>query len=114
MISKKSNEKYSKYLDISSILNIPDIKIFHEKLLPNRKASLPHFHSQKNEIFFILSGNPTLYLNGECVELKKNDVLFFEPNKEIYHNLENKSDVEVEYLIIATDSGNDMVFYEQN
>ncbi|MFN8670855.1 MAG: cupin domain-containing protein [Candidatus Sericytochromatia bacterium] len=112
VLNLKTQEEYSKYIDISSIFKLKNVQIFHEKLAPNKKASSAHFHTKQNELFFILLGNPTIYINGEYKELKKDDIVFFEANKKIYHYLENNSSEEVEYLIIATNLDNDIVCYE--
>lgn len=113
MTNVKTKEKFSKYISISDILNLNDIRIFHEKLEPHTKASHSHAHTHQEEIFIILSGNPTLYLNQKPIELEANDVIFFEPNINEYHFIMNNTEKEVIYLIISKNYKDDTVHYNK-
>ncbi|MFN8579210.1 MAG: cupin domain-containing protein [Candidatus Sericytochromatia bacterium] len=113
MINKNVDEKFSKYVSISDIFKLNGIQIFHEKLAPNTRASNSHTHTHKEEIFFILLGKPTLFLNEESIELEENDIIFFEPNNNEYHFLMNNTEEDVNYLIIAKNYESDRVYYKK-
>lgn len=54
--SQKTGEEYSQSSVISDALSSQDIFLTHEIIAPNSRSSAPHFHTQTDEIAYVLSG----------------------------------------------------------
>ena len=74
-----SGEKLSLARSLSDFAGIQTLLVHHEVLLPGRRASGPHFHSTKEEIFVVLSGTPSVWVDGEVVALEPLNRKTFRP-----------------------------------
>lgn len=70
----------------------------HAELAPG-KASLPHRLLERSEVYIILEGEGTAYVDGQAASLKTGDVLFIPAGAEQY--LENTGSGIVRFLCIV-------------
>ena len=108
--SKTTGEKYSLSVGLSSIYEFKDLFIHHEIILPGRKASASHFHTKKEEMIFVLAGNPTIHEGDKIKRLGPGDFIGVKPLSEAYY-LENLTDFEVRVLMICSNPDEDVVCY---
>ena len=64
---------------------------------PHMATHAPHVHPE-DEIFFILEGNPEVYLNGKWKQIGPNSSFYCPSN--IEHGIRNPGDKELKYLVI--------------
>jgi uncharacterized cupin superfamily protein/RimJ/RimL family protein N-acetyltransferase len=95
------NETFGEGLRISNKIGLYSLGIWHERLPSGRRAAFPHAHSHEEEFVYILSGNPTLWLDGFLKQLSPGDFAAFPPNTGIAHTLINDTDENVEYICIG-------------
>ena len=98
----KSGEKMSLARSLSDFANIDTLLVHHEVLLPGRRASGAHFHSEKEEISLVLSGTPSAWIDGELFELKEGDFVGFNRLEKKAHMIVNHSENEAIILTIGT------------
>jgi len=110
LTSTASGERFSLSAVISAIYNFKDLFVTHDIILPGRKSSSPHCHSQKEEMIVVLAGNPTLFLGNQRQQLKAGDFIGLEPCKQM-HYLQNHTSDEVQILTISSNPHGDIINY---
>jgi mannose-6-phosphate isomerase-like protein (cupin superfamily) len=103
--SKQNSEHYiwGKNCDSWILLDSENLSIKQETIPPNSKEQL-HFHKNAQQFFFILKGEATIILDGKVFEVAENSGFHIAPNKN--HLVENKSDIDLEFLVISNPSTN--------
>ena len=106
----RTEEDYP-YAFSDKIFHTSQLFIYSERVRPGTKASAPHIHSAIDEVAYITKGE--LYANeGEMsVLLKEGDSICFHAKSDEKHYLENKSDLDAEFLIIRRSTKNNDVQY---
>ena len=81
--------------------------------IPLGKSAYPyHYHTQKEEAFFIISGNGQLKTPKGEKNVSAGDFLFFPANENGAHKLTNTSEIEIlVYLDFDTENKLDVAFY---
>lgn len=110
-ITTKSGEKLSLARSLSDFAGIETLLVHHEVLPPGRRASGPHFHSVKEEIFIVLAGTPSVWVDGEVFELKQGNSVGFNNRENRAHMLVNASGEEAVILTIGTNPGDDVTTF---
>lgn len=110
--SKQTGELYSQSAVITDHFGFKDIFVHHEILLPGIKSSHPHYHTQSEELIFIIDGKPTAIYGDDIVQLKPGDFIGFKPGISEYHVLENNTDTKVTVLVISSKPEIDEVKYQ--
>ncbi len=85
------------------LLNSENLSVKQETMPPNSKEKL-HFHKNAQQFFFILKGKAIFILDEEVFEVAENSGFHIPANKN--HLIENKSDVDLEFLVISNPSTN--------
>ncbi|WDF45568.1 cupin domain-containing protein [Chryseobacterium sp. KACC 21268] len=67
---------------------------------PGKSTHPPHRHPEE-ELFYILEGTATFYLDGKTVEVRPNTSLYCPPNSE--HGISNSGINDLKYLVIKKD-----------
>jgi uncharacterized cupin superfamily protein len=67
-------------------------------LRPGQRASLPHAHSEEDELAFVLEGTPDLWSDGHVHRLGPGDVVGWPAGTGIAHTLLNDTDKDVQVL----------------
>ena len=76
-LTRKTGEKLSIARSLSSYFGLNDLLIHFETLPPGRRASPPHHHTLKEELFLVVSGTPSIWVNGEVKRLEPGDFVGF-------------------------------------
>lgn len=80
--------------------------------LDPRKKSLPyHAHFGIEEIVVVLKGTPTLRKPEGERELAEGEVVVFAPGRDGAHQLRNRSDAVVRYLMLSSKNTADLIEY---
>ena len=111
MLATDSNEPLSLYRSLSDHTGIKSLLVHHEVLEPGRSASAAHYHSRKEEIMLVLSGRPSVWIEGEVFELEPGDFVGFKAGDARAHRLINTSTEPVSFLTIGTHLEDDVVTY---
>lgn len=110
--SKKTGEVYSQSAVITDHFGFTNLFVHHEILLPGIRSSSPHYHTNSEELIFVLEGNPTARYGNDIVQLKPGDFVGFKPGVPEYHVLENRSEEIVVLLVMNSNHKIDQVKYE--
>ncbi len=90
------------------ITDAPDQSIKKERMPPAAREAL-HYHSKSTQVFYILNGNATFYVENNRYELKPGQSLKIEPHQK--HFIANEMNVEtesyLEFLVISNPSTED-------
>lgn len=98
--SSKTGEEYSLSSVISDTFASDGIFLSHEIIRPNSKSSGAHFHTETDEIIYILEGNITAVEDETEMKLSAGDSILFERQSGKYHFLKNESDSNCVALVI--------------
>lgn len=111
--SKQNTEHYNwgENCDSWVLVNSENLSIKQEIMPPNSKEEL-HSHKNAQQFFFILKGKATFVVDGEVFKVAENSGFYITPNKN--HLIENKSDVNLEFLVISNPSTNNDRFVIKN
>lgn len=98
--SSKTGEEYSLSSVISDTFASDGIFLSHEIIRPNSQSSGAHFHTETDEIIYILEGSITAVEDDTEVELVAGDSILFERQSGKYHFLKNESQSDCVALVI--------------
>ena len=98
--SFKTGEEYSLSSVISDAFASDCIFLSHEIIRPNSKSSGAHFHSETDEIIYILEGSKTAVEDDTEVSLSAGDSILFERQSGKYHFLKNETQSDCVALVI--------------
>lgn len=73
--------------------------VFHEEMPPNTSEE-PHFHSELDQFFYVVSGELGVTIDQETFSLKKKEGIFI-PHKRI-HKVFNNSAATAEFVLFTT------------
>lgn len=99
------------YSSSAKVFHTDQLFLYSEKVAPGRCASAPHFHTEVDEIIYITKGELYAYEGDEQVILNVGESVCFYKDSKKKHYLENKSDVEAEFLIFRKSLENLDVIY---
>jgi len=104
-ISKQNSEHYiwGENCDSWVLLNSENLSIKKEVIPPNSKEQF-HFHKIAQQFFFILKGVATFIVEDETFEVDEKAGFNIAPNK--VHLIENRSNVDLEFLVISNPATN--------
>lgn len=88
-------------IDIGRKEGFNRIAVHHVVLPPGCRTSDPHAHTHEEEFAYVLSGQPTLWLNGQTTILEKGQYAAFPANTGDTHVLINDTTEDVVYLCIG-------------
>lgn len=97
----KSNAEHYKWgnnCDGWNLLNQKDISVIHERM-PANTAEVRHYHSKTRQFFFVLSGSPTMEVDGERFNLNMHEGIEIPPF--VPHQIVNESSDSAEFLVIS-------------
>lgn len=111
LVVSRTGEKLSLARSLSDAFGLEKLLVHQETLLPGRRASGFHFHSEKEEIFYVLSGRPSVRVGERTIDLEPGDAVGFKPSAEAPHMLFNRSREPAVVLTIGSNSDTDIVTY---
>ncbi len=98
LVSKHGAEHYSASQSLSDAAELTQLLVHREVILPGQRASAPHRHSHKEELFWVLSGIATLYCGQHNIAVSEGEFIGIKPGRE-YHFIANQG---TEALIILS------------
>lgn len=107
---KATGEKLTIARSISDAFELSSLLIHKEVLPPGRRASSAHRHSTKEEVFLVLEGTPSLWLDGQVSLMRAGDVVGFRPI-EGARMIINESSSDAVILTIGTNDPTDVIEY---
>ena len=102
LIVSKTGEKLTLAKSLADAFGLTNLLVHQEVLLPGRRASSFHFHSEKEEIFYVLAGTSSLLVGEEITDLYPGDFIGFKPSEHAPHMLFNRSSEPATVLTIGT------------
>jgi len=108
---RSTGELLGEILDLTAGSAIRGFGVQHERLPPRRRSSSTHAHSHKEEFVYVLRGRPLVSIDGDTRRLQPNDAVAFAAGTGIAHAIVNDTDETVEFLVVSTNSPEDVVTY---
>jgi uncharacterized cupin superfamily protein len=107
-----SDETFTLMSSVGKELGLKKIGIHHEILKPNKRSSWPHAHKVEEELIYVISGSPDVWVNGKLYSAKAGDVIFFPPDSNLSHTVINNTDSNVEMMVFGEqDAKDDLIYY---
>jgi mannose-6-phosphate isomerase-like protein (cupin superfamily) len=75
-----------------------ELSVIHERMSADT-SEVRHYHNHSRQFFFVLSGTATIKINGEEFILNPQEGIEVPPLTP--HQMFNKSNVEIEFLVIS-------------
>jgi len=99
-ISKQSAEHYiwGDNCDGWHLVKNQELSVIHEKM-PANTAEVKHYHQDAKQFFFVLSGTAAMEIGDKEVILNQHEGIEVPP--QIPHQMFNKSNEEIEFLVIS-------------
>jgi len=100
IIDKQNAEHYNwgNNCDSWVLTNTEGLSVKQEKMPSGAKEQL-HFHAQAQQLFYILKGTATFYINNETTIVNEKQAIQILPNQK--HFIANESIGELEFLVIS-------------
>jgi len=111
LVATATGERLSLARSLSDFSSLGSLLVHYETLLPGRRASSAHLHSVKEEIFLVLEGTPSVWVDGELRQLGSGDFVGFSAGERRAHMLLNRSDKPAVVLTIGTNPPGDEITY---
>lgn len=111
LTAQKTSEKLSLARSLSDFAKIETLLVHQEVIPPGRRTAAAHYHSAKEEMFLVLSGTPSVWIEGEVTRLKAGDFVGFNARERKAHMLLNLSDAPATVLTIGTNPPDDKVTF---
>ena len=110
-----SDELLSAGIPLGRLTGLKRIGIHHERLPAGRRTSFPHAESTEEEFVYVLTGHPSLWLDGELHPLKPGDGVGFPAGTGKSHSILNETRTTVELLVVGERRPHDnQVFYPKH
>lgn len=105
IIDKQNAEHYTwgNNCDSWVLANTEGLSVKQEKMPSGAKEQL-HFHTQAQQLFYILKGTATFYITNEKTIVNEKQAIQILPNQK--HFIANESNEELEFLVISQPSTN--------
>ena len=110
-LTAETGEKLSTARSLSDFVGITSLLVHQEVISPGRRSASAHYHSVKEEIFLVLSGTPTIWIEGEVKRLEPGDFVGFNAKEPLTHMLLNLSDEPAVVLTIGTNPPDDQITF---
>ena len=111
LTASKTGEKLSTARSLSDFASTTSLLVHQEVILPGRRSAAAHYHSSKEEIFLVLSGTPSVWIEGEVKRLTPGDFIGFNAKEPLTHMLLNLSDEPAVVLTIGTNPPDDQITF---
>lgn len=87
---------------------------FLETLQPGSSSSIRHWHSDEDEMLYMLEGMLTVHEGAETYSLSPGEAATFKAGVPESHYAENATEAPVRYLVIGTRAVRDVVTYPES
>jgi uncharacterized cupin superfamily protein len=106
-LRRSDGEELGLVANLGALAGFRNLQLQHELLLPGRRSSPPHFHSEKEEGVLVLKGVVVAVLGEEVFQVGPGKIVLFAPGSEIPHHIENRSEEGAEILTFGFESTDD-------
>ena len=110
-LTRASGEKLSLARSLSDAFGLSDLLIHLETIPPGRRASPPHHHTLKEELLLVVSGTPSVWVDGEVRRLEPGDFVGFSADDQRDRMMLNNSDAPAVIYTIGTNPLEDEVVF---
>lgn len=100
--AKTTNEQLSLIKALTAAFSLTEISVHHETLPPGTKTSPAHYYAKKDELIFVLKGNPSVMINGEIVRLKPGEIFGSPSGTGIAYVIANESSSPAFFLAVGS------------
>lgn len=111
LVATGTGERLSLARSLSDFSSLMSLLVHYETLPPGRRASSAHLHSSKEEIFLVLEGTPSVWVDGELRQLGPGDFVGFSAGERRARMMLNRSDKPAVVLTIGTNPPDDEITY---
>ena len=111
LVAAKTGEKLTVAKSLSDAFGLTKLLVHQEVLLPGRRASGFHLHSEKEELCYVLSGHPSVLTGEQVVDLEPGDIVGSKPSDRAPHMLFNRSREPAVILTIGTNPEADIITF---
>lgn len=109
--SSRTGEEYSLSSVLSDAFSTESIFLSQEIIRPGARSSGAHFHTETEEIVYVLEGKLSAVEGDSRVEMVAGDAILFERGSEKPHFLWNTGEFDAHALVIRQRTkGSDIVF----
>ena len=98
--SQKTGEEFSLSSVISDALHVDDNFLSHEIIRPKSRSSSPHYHTDTDEIIYVLTGELIAVEGHSETVIGEGDSISFERQSGLLHFIKNDSAAEAHLLVI--------------
>mgnify|MGYP000846926430 CR=1 FL=1 len=95
---------------IGDVAGLTQFGVHVERLYPGARSSLRHWHSDEDEMVYVLEGEMVLVEDVDTV-LRPGDAAAWPAGAPVAHCLENRSDAPAVFLVVGTRAARDAVTY---
>ena len=110
-----NSETFGYGVRLSDKIDLTVLGIWFERLPAGKRSAFPHAHKIEEEFVYVLSGRPTVWLDGFAKQLEAGDYAAFPSGTGISHTLLNDTDDDIYYLCIGESKGKhleeDKIYY---
>ena len=99
---------------LSDYFNLTRIGVNHEVIMPGAMSALRHWHTDSDEIVFVLQGEAILKTESGTVTMKQGRCVGFKAGDANGHHLVNESNEVLIILAIGNRSEHDQVIYSDD
>jgi uncharacterized cupin superfamily protein len=114
-IEGRNNETGAKFGALGRALGVTtggkQLGCMHYEVAPGRAAYPKHFHCITEEAMFVLSGEGVLRIGDDEVPLRAGDYVAFPCGPGAAHQVVNRSQAKLSYLVVSTKPLGDIVVY---
>jgi uncharacterized cupin superfamily protein len=96
---------------ISEVGGLTQFGAFIECLPPNASSSIKHYHSDEDEMIYVLEGIVTVIEGDQEYEAKAGDAITFKAGVQVGHCLQNRSKTTTKCLVVGTRAPCDNITY---
>jgi uncharacterized cupin superfamily protein len=99
---------------LGDMAHLTSTGVHHVKLAPSKRASYPHAEADEDEWVYVLTGAPTVWLDGVATQLQPGDFVGFAKGTGTAHTVMNETTSEVTLLVGGDRVANARVHYPLN
>ena len=111
LISQRTAEVFGTHHTVSKHAGFKKLFSSLEILPPGRKSSSPHYPTTKEEIIYILEGEPTVLINDTARKAKAGDFVCFPPDAKNMHQIFNETAIACKFIVMSAGSEQDETIY---
>ncbi|HOS48142.1 MAG TPA: cupin domain-containing protein [Bacteroidia bacterium] len=98
--NKEASEHYNwgNKCDAWKLLTTDQLSVIEERM-PAGTEEMLHFHQKAQQFFYVLSGLATFEIEGQIIEVNKNEGIRINPGQ--HHKIKNLLDQDLTFIVIS-------------